>query len=100
MHCLNSQEIRQRLAELNLRNPQPWQLAGDRLCKEFEFGTFQKAFAFMTHCAEAAENMNHHPEWCNVYNKVSVQLTTHSAGGLTRLDFELATIMDEMAKRS
>ena len=53
--------------------------------------------AFMNAVAEVAERMNHHPEWTNVYNRVNVRLTTHDAGGLTQLDFDLAQAMDALA---
>ena len=55
------------------------------------------AHSLMNAVAEGAERMNHHPEWSNVYNRVNVRLTTHDAGGLTALDFELAQAMDSLA---
>ena len=58
---------------------------------------FAQAMAFMNAVAEVAERMNHHPEWSNVYNRVNVRLTTHDAGGLTHLDFDLARAMDTLA---
>ena len=58
---------------------------------------FSAAFGFMTRVALIAENRDHHPEWFNVYNRVSVDLQTHDAGGLTELDFELAQAMDRAA---
>lgn len=63
---------------------------GAAIQRAFVFRDFSEAFAFMTRVALQAEKMNHHPEWSNVYRKVEVTLTTHSAGGLTGLDFELA----------
>ncbi len=54
----------------------------------------------MTECALAAEKLDHHPEWFNVYKKVDVTLTTHSAGGVTELDFKLAVLMDLAAARN
>ncbi len=65
--------------------------------KSFRFAGFNAAFAFMTRVAMKAEQINHHPDWYNSYNKVNVTLTTHSAGGLTMLDIELATFMDKAA---
>jgi 4a-hydroxytetrahydrobiopterin dehydratase len=56
-----------------------------------------EAFGFMTSAALEAERMNHHPEWFNVYNRVVVDLTTHDAGGITDLDFQLAARMEELA---
>ena len=65
--------------------------------KQFRFGNFSQAFGWMTQVALNAEKMNHHPEWFNCYNIVKVKLTTHSKGGLTRLDVRLAQIMDRLA---
>lgn len=65
--------------------------------KVFMFKNFSEAFAFMTRVAMKAEQLNHHPEWFNVYNKVEVRLTTHDAGGLTDKDVKLATAMDKFA---
>jgi 4a-hydroxytetrahydrobiopterin dehydratase len=70
---------------------------GSAISKAFQFKTFNAAFGFMTRCALAAEKLDHHPEWSNVYNKVDVRLTTHDAGGLTNLDFRLAKRMDRFA---
>ncbi len=76
-----------------------WQLTdGQAISREFEFPDFARAMAFMTAVAVRADRMDHHPEWSNVYGKVSVRLSTHSAHGLTRLDFELAAYMDEVAR--
>ena len=76
-----------------------WTLADDALsiAKTFKFGSFAQAFGFMTECAIHAEKIDHHPEWRNVYRTVEVRLTTHSAKGLTELDFELASRMDQAA---
>ncbi len=69
-----------------------WEPTGDgsAIRKEFAFRTFSEAFAWMTRVAMLAEKLGHHPDWSNTYNKVTVELTTHSAGGLTELDFRLA----------
>lgn len=74
-----------------------WQLQEDSLQTQWKFKDFVQAMAFMNAVAEVAERMNHHPEWTNVYNRVNVRLTTHDAGGLTHLDFELARAMDSLA---
>ncbi|MCA0275048.1 MAG: 4a-hydroxytetrahydrobiopterin dehydratase [Proteobacteria bacterium] len=73
-----------------------WTLASDGLSmsRRFEFKTFSEAFAFMTRTALAAEKLDHHPDWSNVYNTVDVKLNTHDAGGLTELDFKLAKRMN------
>jgi 4a-hydroxytetrahydrobiopterin dehydratase len=69
----------------------------DAITKSFRFKNFRSAFAFMTEVALVAEKMDHHPEWSNVYGRVDVTLTTHSAQGLTALDIALAGKMDEIA---
>jgi 4a-hydroxytetrahydrobiopterin dehydratase len=73
-----------------------WKVDGNAIVREFTFRDFSEAFAFMTRVALAAETLNHHPEWSNVYNRVTVRLSTHSAGGITGLDVELATRMKEI----
>jgi len=67
-----------------------WTIERGNLHRAFEFGDFSQAFAFMTRVALAAEKMDHHPDWSNSWNKVVIDLCTHSAGGLTRNDFDLA----------
>lgn len=74
-----------------------WNLVGNSLQKEFKFKTFVAAFGFMTQVAMEAEKLNHHPDWKNVYNTVSITLSTHDAGGLTELDFKLATLIDKLS---
>ena len=69
----------------------------DAITKTFRFKNFREAFAFMTEAALVAEKMDHHPEWFNVYGRVEVTLTTHSAQGLTALDITLAQKMDDIA---
>lgn len=73
-----------------------WQVTRDgaAIGRKFEFRNFSEAFGFMTRCALAAEKLDHHPEWSNVYNKVEVELTTHDAGTVTTLDVTLARFMD------
>ena len=68
----------------------------DAISHDFKFKNFSEAFAFMTRVALAAEKMDHHPEWSNVYNKVTITLTTHSAGGLTEKDVKLAEKVDRL----
>jgi 4a-hydroxytetrahydrobiopterin dehydratase len=74
-----------------------WQLRDDKLHRELRFDDFVAAFGFMASVAIVAEKMNHHPEWSNVYNTVVVDLSTHDAGGITDLDFELAERIDQLA---
>jgi 4a-hydroxytetrahydrobiopterin dehydratase len=71
----------------------------DAITREFVFPDFNRAFAFMTQVALAAEKADHHPEWSNVYNKVRVTLTTHDAGGVTQKDLDLARFADEAYAR-
>ncbi|QLC22303.1 4a-hydroxytetrahydrobiopterin dehydratase [Parasphingopyxis sp. CP4] len=69
----------------------------DAISRRFEFANFSEAYAFMTRAALLAEQMDHHPEWFNVYNKVDVTLTTHDADGLSEKDIAMATAMDGFA---
>ena len=69
----------------------------DAITRTFQFKDFNAAFGFMTRAALAAEKLDHHPEWFNVYNRVEVLLATHDADGVTELDVALAKIMDEAA---
>ncbi len=85
-----------------LADRQHWQRADetrDAVRRVYKFGDFKSAFAFMSACALKAEQMDHHPEWSNVYNTVDVTLTTHDAGGVTAKDAELADFMDQIAAR-
>lgn len=70
----------------------------DAIVKEFRFKDFNQAFGFMTRVAIRADQMNHHPEWFNVYNKVEVTLSTHDVGGLSELDVKMGTFMEEIAQ--
>ncbi len=69
----------------------------DAIFKKFQFSDFNEAFGFMTRIALIAEQMDHHPEWFNVYNRVEVTLTTHDADGVSELDVKMATKMKELA---
>ncbi|MBI3992308.1 MAG: 4a-hydroxytetrahydrobiopterin dehydratase [Candidatus Lambdaproteobacteria bacterium] len=75
-----------------------WSLHGRTLQRTFVFPGFVEAFGFMSAVALVAERMNHHPDWQNAYNKVSVTLSTHDAGGVTALDLELAARMNALAR--
>jgi 4a-hydroxytetrahydrobiopterin dehydratase len=70
---------------------------GNAIERTFTFKDFSEAFGFMSRVALAAEKMDHHPEWSNVYKTVDIRLTTHDAGGLTELDFKLAAKIDRYA---
>ena len=93
--ALPASELESRLAALP-----GWSLADGKLHRDFRFPDFVRAFAFMTEAALHAEKLDHHPEWSNVYAKVSVDLVTHDAKGITELDFELARRMSEIAGRT
>ena len=77
-----------------------WNEKNNALTKEFEFKNFQEAFAFMTEVAFVAEKQNHHPEWTNVYNKVSFTLSTHDQGNtVTEKDHKLAHKIDKVSQK-
>jgi len=82
---LSKQEI-----AVGLCNLDGWSVVKGKLHRTFEFKDFAQAFGFMKRVALAADRMDHHPDWSNAYNKVTIDLSTHSAGGLTKNDFELA----------
>ncbi len=89
---LDQGQIKRHLAELP-----GWTHEDDSIARRFEFANFVEAFGFMARAALVCEKMNHHPDWSNTYRSVDVRLTTHSAGGLTELDFKLARAMDRLA---
>ncbi len=86
---LTDSEIQKNLEKLN-----GWTVENGKLHKEFQFDNFVSAFGFMTQLALIAESMNHHPEWFNVYNRVTIEMSTHDAGGITELDFKFAEHAD------
>ena len=88
---LDPQQIAAELAKLP-----GWSIESGSLHRVFEFKDFNAAFGFMTRVALAAEKMDHHPDWSNAWNKVVVNLVTHSAGGLTTNDFQLAAKMQQV----
>ena len=73
-----------------------WQVGDERLKRQWQFSDFSEAFAFMTRVALLAESKQHHPNWSNVYNRVTIELTTHDLGGLSNLDAELARSIDTL----
>lgn len=73
-----------------------WQVQGKTLQRSFQFNDFVEAFGFMSRVALLAEQRNHHPEWSNVYNRVSITLTTHDLDGLSSLDVDLARAIDAL----
>ena len=76
-----------------------WSVRNGKLHREYKFADFAAAFKFMTAAVPVIEKMDHHPEWANVYNRVTVDLTTHDAGGITQKDFDLAMFFEGIAKK-
>lgn len=76
-----------------------WTVADGKLHKEYKFPDFIHAFGFMATSALGIEKMNHHPEWFNVYNRVTVDLSTHDVGGITSRDVDLAKLLDTNAAK-
>ena len=83
------------LADLPTELP-AWSLVEGKLHRELRFADFSEAFGFMVRVALVAEQLGHHPEWSNVWNRVVIDLTTHDSGGLTTLDLELAHRIDTL----
>ena len=94
-HKLSEQEIQSELNRL-----QGWTIVNGKLNRSFEFNGFVDAFSFMTKVALAAEKMNHHPEWFNVYNKLKIDLVTHDIGGISNYDIKLAGIINKLHEGS
>jgi 4a-hydroxytetrahydrobiopterin dehydratase len=82
--------------EYHLQNVKGWSLVNGKLHRAFECKDFAAAFGRMTQVALVAESMNHHPEWFNVWNKVVIDLNTHSVKGISDLDFQLAAKINEI----
>ena len=74
-----------------------WEQDGNALAKTFEFADFAAAIDFMSRAAERIDELDHHPEWTNVYNRVDVRLSSHDAGGITDRDVRLAGVLDAEA---
>jgi 4a-hydroxytetrahydrobiopterin dehydratase len=83
--------------QVALRQLDGWELRDAKLHREFRFADFAAAFGFMSAVAVVAAEMDHHPEWSNVYSRVVVDLVTHDAGGVTELDLRMAGRMSELA---
>ncbi|KGF73331.1 pterin-4-alpha-carbinolamine dehydratase [Neosynechococcus sphagnicola sy1] len=90
---LSADEVNAALRDLN-----GWSLENGKLHRQFQFPSFIEAFGFMSSLALVAEAMGHHPEWFNVYNRVTIDLTTHDAGGITQKDLELAQRANQLAR--
>ena len=93
---MSRQKLSRDAIETELAGTEGWSLADDggSISRRFTFRNFSEAFAFMTRTALAAEKLDHHPDWSNVYKTVDVTLSTHDAAGLTDLDFTLARKMN------
>jgi len=94
MQKLSDSELQSALGDLK-----DWKLVKGKLHREYKFADFIHAFGFMATAALGIEKMNHHPEWFNVYNRVTVDLTTHDAAGITKRDIELAKLLDGTAAK-
>ncbi len=91
---LKDQEIEQALEKLP-----GWSLKNQKLHRELKFPDFAHAFGFMATAAPLIEKRDHHPEWSNVYSRVTIDLTTHDSGGITKKDVELAQVLESIAQR-
>jgi 4a-hydroxytetrahydrobiopterin dehydratase len=92
MKTFSASDIKETLTS-KLKN---WTFDGTSISRDLKFKNFTEAFTFMTAVAFEAEKMNHHPEWSNVYNTLSIKLNTHDANGITQNDFDLAGIIDKL----
>ena len=88
---LSEQEIGREVSKLR-----GWKIANGKLNQKFEFKNFVQAFGFMTKVAMEAEKLNHHPDWFNVYNKVTIDLVTHDVNGISNYDIKLARIINRL----
>ncbi len=79
-----------------IKNLPGWSVVNGKLHREIQFDSFNQAFGFMTRAAMEIEKMNHHPEWFNVYNRLTIDLMTHDAGGITRNDINLARVLNSL----
>lgn len=92
--CLTSEALQEALSDPSLR---AWAVRDGKLHREYRFQSFVEAFGFMASAALRAEAMSHHPEWANVYDRVTVDLQTHDSGGITERDLALARHMERLA---
>lgn len=90
--ALSPEEVEARLVDVP-----GWSVVDGRLHRRFEFADFSQAFAFMTRVALAAEKLDHHPDWSNSWNAVTIDIVSHAAGGVTSQCFELAARANEAA---
>jgi len=95
MKTLEKEEV-SNFMEQHLKN---WIFVDNSIKRELKFGTFIQAFSFMTAVAMEAEKSDHHPDWCNSYNKLNISLTSHSDGGVTQADLDLAVIINSLFRK-
>ncbi len=95
MKTFSTTEIKE-LVSSTIKN---WSYDGKSITRILKFKNFTEAFSFMTAVALEAEKMNHHPDWNNVYNNVTIHLNTHDANGITQMDIDLAGIIDKLSER-
>ncbi|MGX1930640.1 4a-hydroxytetrahydrobiopterin dehydratase [Flagellimonas sp. 2504JD4-2] len=94
MEKLNSDQIQKQLENLS-----GWTYEDGSICKSYVFKDFKQAFSIMTRIAFEAEQQNHHPNWENVYNQLTIKLNTHDVGGITQNDFDLATVIEQIVNQ-
>lgn len=105
MSKFTEQQLSEALSSLNgglnkkQRSRSLWKVQNNRLQKTFMFNDFKQAFAFMSEMALYAEEINHHPEWKNIYNRVDIALTTHDQNGISKLDFDFAERIEIVSAR-
>ncbi len=90
------QQLPLEIIEKEVDNMAGWTILDGKLHKEFIFDDFKTAFKFMSDAAKKCDEMNHHPEWTNIYNKVTVNLITHDAGGITQNDIDLGKFLNTL----
>jgi 4a-hydroxytetrahydrobiopterin dehydratase len=93
---MRAQKLTENEVQQQLQQTKGWTLANGKLHKAYECKDFVDAFGKITQVALVAESMNHHPEWFNVWNKVIIDLNTHSVQGISSLDFQLAAKINEI----
>lgn len=92
-----AQKLTPEALEAAVRELPGWTIENEKLHREYHFPDFAHAFGFMTTAAIEIEKRNHHPEWLNVYNRVTVDLTTHDSKGITQKDVDLARLLDRLS---
>ena len=93
-YLLQNEELKELVAKI----PR-WEIISNHIEREFQFDNFIEAFSFMTKIAFICEKHNHHPDWENVYSKVTIKLSTHDLGGITNLDQTIASEINEVFKK-